>query len=326
MLVGTVLFVEDCVYWYGSQDAISLYTQSEKLSLVGSFYVLLVLAVGVMLIGMYGAYRYVLSSGHRRAPETISILGVLSDAISSKKSLRMGIVAAVVYGLAFAIVSGIIVYQPTVNFSLVYDVASPQWNAAACCGTWGTVPAAIFFVSPNLHLALEFIPLSLLLALLVPLLVGLNVTVALFAIRSRGPIASIRWVGFLGGVVGFFTGCPTCAGLFLASAFGSLGVPSVAVALAPYQTLLVAVSIPILLAGPILTAFALKRSMYASCRLPVRNQVGGGQAGFGGSPGSGETQELLHQPPGKAVQCLSEGLAWLCPKEILDLVSVHHHA
>ena len=267
-LVGTILFLGDCFAWYGSQEAVALYTQSEKLTLVGGFYALLAVAIGAILAGTYSAHRFIRNADYPQSSEAVSIRSVLSDALSSRKLVRVGIVAAIVYGIAFAFVCGVIAYQPSVNFPLVYGVTTLQWDAAACCGTWGTVPAAILFVSPSLHVALEFVPLNILLAVLVPLLVGLNATVSLFALRSRGPITSMRWVGFLGGMVGFFTGCPTCAGLFFASAFSGLGAPSFAVALAPYQALFVAVSIPMLLAGPIITAYAVKRSTYAACRLP----------------------------------------------------------
>ena len=65
-----------------------------------------------------------------------------------------------------------------------------------------------------------------------------------------------------------FTACPTCAGLFLAGSIGGAGT-TLAVALAPFQLLFVAITLPVLLFGPLITALSVKRSYEASCRIPV---------------------------------------------------------
>jgi hypothetical protein len=270
VIVGIVLFVTNCLEWYDSQQTISISGQASAApGLVTTFYLVQAVATTVMLIGMYLTHVSIRTIASRSA--TVSVLSILSDAYATRRFLRMGILAAVFYGLIYAFVSGVIVYQPTVNFSITYGVTAPTWYSATCCGAWGTVPALIFYIAPQFHLAFQFIPLNALFVILLPILVGANVAVAAYSLRSRGPGASAKWIGSVGAVVGFFTGCPTCAGLFFASAFAGLGGPSIAVALAPFQSVFVAVSIPLLLATPVVTAVILRRSMYAACRLPRMN-------------------------------------------------------
>jgi hypothetical protein len=132
----------------------------------------------------------------------------------------------------------------------------------------GTVPALIVYLAPQAHLALQILPLDVLFAFVVPLLVGLNVTVAVHAVRNKDVRANVGWVSSVGILAGLFTGCPTCAGLFLASAFGGLGATSLAVALAPYQMLFVIVSIPLLALSPLLIEFNARRARRAACPVP----------------------------------------------------------
>jgi hypothetical protein len=269
-IIGVALFVTNCLEWYDSQQTISISGQSSAaFGLVTTFYSVQGVATAVLLIGIYLTHLSIRTIASKA--ETVSVLTILSDAFATRRFLRVGVLAAVVYGLIYAFVSGVIVYQPTVNFIATYGVTAPSWYSATCCGAWGTVPAMVLYLAPQFHMAFQFIPLNTLFVLLVPILVGANVTVAAYSLRSRGPGASVKWIGSVGAVAGFFTGCPTCAGLFFASAFAGLGGPSIAVALAPFQSFFVAVSIPLLLATPVVTAVILRRSMYAACRLSRTN-------------------------------------------------------
>ena len=81
----------------------------------------------------------------------------------------------------------------------------------------------------------------------------------------------------LAAVVGLFTACPTCAGLFLASSVGGIGT-TLAVALAPYQLLFIAVTVPVLLLGPLFTALSVKRTYEASCSVPAAVGTGSARA------------------------------------------------
>lgn len=266
---GTVIL--NSLGWYFNQEGFSLFGQAATLALVSRFYVAQGAAMAAIVVGTYMLYRALL--GMRSGTEPPSVRGVLSDALSSRRNLKIGVVAALIYGVAYAFVSSIAVYQPGVNFGLAYGVTSTSWNAAACCGAPGTVPALILYLAPMSHFALQIVPLTALFAVVVPVLVGLNFTVAAHAFRRRQTGSGAKWLSSMGILVGLLTGCPTCAGLFLASAVGGLGATTLAVALAPYQLLFVSVSIPLLLISPVVMAASVRRSLIEACTIP-RNDSG----------------------------------------------------
>jgi len=249
--------------WSSTQNLIG-YSVKDPGSLVLGFYLAQGLSTVLVVVGLYQVYRVLLTQRARGTPTIPSVMG---DALSSGKALRFGAAVAVVYGLVYAFFSSLITYQPTVNFATVYGVSQPGWSYLTCCGDAGTVPKLIVYVSPSLHLGMVLVPLSLLFLFVVPLLVGFNVALSYYALRQSSFPVSGRWLLSSGAVVGLFTACPTCAGLFLASSIGGIGT-TLAVALAPYQLLFIAITIPVLLLGPLFTALSVKRSYEASCRVP----------------------------------------------------------
>jgi hypothetical protein len=264
--VGCFWVALDSAYWYFSQDTIALYAQQSITGLVVGYYAAEVLAVCVVIVGAYIVYKEV--SSETRTSEADSIRAIIAEAITSKTDFYVGAAAAVVYAVIYLIISSVVVFQPSVDFGAAYGVTSPTWAAAACCGSPGTVPALIVYLSPQAHLALQILPLDLLFAVVVPLLVGLNATVASHMIRNKDVRGNVGWLSSIGVLAGLFTGCPTCAGLFLASAVGGLGATSLAIALAPYQILFILVSIPLLAASPMIIAYNARRAMRAACPVP----------------------------------------------------------
>ena len=258
----------DSLGWYSSQQALSLSGRETLLAMVLRFYAAEGLAIAALVAGTYLSYRALRTP--REGPGPLSVAAILSQALSSKKDFWIGSVAATIYAIVYLVISSVLVYQPGVDFRLAYGVTAVSWNAAACCGGPGTVPALTIYLAPQAHLALQVVPLSALFAVMVPILVGLNITVASYAVRSREVRTGTRWVSSIGVLVGLFTGCPTCAGLFLASAVGGLGTTTLAIALVPYQLLFVAISIPLLLVSPVIVAAAIRRSMLAACPIPSR--------------------------------------------------------
>jgi hypothetical protein len=265
--VGCFWVALDSAYWYFSQDNIALYAQQSISSLVVRYYFAEVLAICVVIVGAYLVYQGITSEPG--GVEIDSIRAILSGAITSRKDFYVGVLAAVAYAAVYLIISSVVVFQPSVDFGATYGVTSPTWTAAACCGAAGTVPALIVYLSPQAHLALQVLPLDLLFAVVVPLLVGLNATVASHAVRNKDVRGNVGWMSSIGILAGLFTGCPTCAGLFLAGAVGGLGATSLAIALAPYQVLFILVSIPILAASPLIIAYNARRAMRAACPVPV---------------------------------------------------------
>ena len=274
LIAGALAFGVGCVWiflqsmgWYYAQQSIAVYAQASILALVLRYYAVEGFAILTIVAGVYVMHKSLLSTGENT--DQFSIRTILTNALSSRKDVRLGLVAAVAYAIIYALVSSILVYQPGIDFGAAYGVTTTSWNAAACCGLPGTVPTLLIYVAPQAHLALQVVPLDALFVVLVPILVGMNIAVAAYAVRSQEVRSNTKWFGSIGVLAGLFTGCPTCAGIFLASAVGGLGATSLAVALAPYQTLFILVSIPLLLASPVITAFSIRRSMQAACPVPV---------------------------------------------------------
>ena len=263
---GALVVLLDSLGWYYAQSALALYAQAPLTGLVSRFFLLLGLAAVIVLTGGFLVCRAILATP--ATSDRPSVVSLISDALSSRRAIRVGVLCAALYGLVYAFASSIVVYQPGVDFSLAYGVSTTSWNVAACCGSLGTVPTLIVYLLPQAHLALQLVPLSVLFLVAVPFLVGVNMTVVWYSLSSRQVRVTGGWLTFVGTLVGLFTGCPTCAGLFLASTLGGVGATTLSVALSPYQLLFILVSIPLLVVSPAVTAALLRRSMYAACRLP----------------------------------------------------------
>jgi hypothetical protein len=261
----------DSAGWFFSQQYYALNDQQTLVGLVLRYYLVEVVAIVVVFAGAFLTYRGVIR--WKESSEQDSVRYLIADALSSRRDFRIGIAVAIVYAFAYLVISSILVYQPNVDFASVYGVSSPGWAAAGCCGTVGTIPALVVYIAPQAHLALQLVPLDLLFAAVVPMLVGFNVTVAVHALRNQAVRTKVGWLGTVGVLVGLFTGCPTCAGIFLAGAIGGLGATSLAVALAPYQVLFIAVSIPFLAITPILVSLNSQRAMRA-CAIPAPGSAG----------------------------------------------------
>lgn len=260
--VATGLILAQMAGWYLAQDGLSV--SGGGAQGVPVFFAT-ELALALLLVASLVYFGKTLAGSAKNSLGTVE--GVIGSSLASKKDLRIGVVAGLVYVALYSVVSGILVYQPTVNFSQVYGVSSPSAIYSPCCGALGGTPSLYLYL-PEAHLALQVLPADLLMLVTVPFLVGLNVLVASFALRNRPTGTGAAWLGGMGAIVGLFTSCPTCAGYFLAGAFGGIGASSAAVVLAGYQLLFVLLSVPLLVVSPLLVGASLKRAFLASCRLP----------------------------------------------------------
>ncbi len=260
--VGLSVAFFNMFYWAGIQDIVSTEVKSPA-QIVFDFYIAQAVSTVLVVIGLYQVYRAVAAT---KAGSTPSILSVMKEALASRRAVRVGAAVAIVYAALYAFASSLIAYQPTVDFAKVYGVSHPAW-AVFTTGATGAAPA-IYLYLPSAHLGMQLLPLTLLFIFLVPILVGFNVVLSFYALRLSSFPQTSRWLATSGAVFGLFTACPTCAGLFLASSIGGVGT-ALAVALAPFQLLFVAVTLPVLLIGPLFTAMSVKKSYEASCRLPT---------------------------------------------------------
>lgn len=206
------------------------------------FYALLLAAMACSAWGARRMHSGIAASG-------TGALGRAAAATLARRPRRVFVVTLAVYGTAFALMSGTLVYQPGVSFSHHYGADIPSIEVAPCCDAPGYMPKALVYVTDSV--GLQVVPVNLVLQAAVSWLVAMNMsiaTVALSASRAR------RGVPGVGAITGLFVACPACAGSAASVILGTASGIALGVALAQAQTALIAVSIPVLLATPVLLA------------------------------------------------------------------------
>ena len=267
--VGSTLTLLQMLIWFYAQTVIWTSGGTTAEGQVTSFFFLESASLLLVLLGSYSLYRG-LEPPIGRADGRWSVAEVLVNAVKSRRDVRIGVTVGILYAIFYAVVSSMIVYQPSVDFAQAYGVTSTSWSAVACCGGYGSIPMIVVYLLPPLHLGLQLVPLDLMLLVVIPILIAFNFAVASFAFRNRPTGSRLTWLSGFGAAVALFTSCPTCAGYFLGSSLGGLAATSLAVALAPYQVAFVVVSVPVLLLSPLLVARNISRGLRDGCRIEGR--------------------------------------------------------
>jgi len=239
---------------------------SEVFVVIYAYFTLALDIVGLCLL-FYGLTNVLTRWPPAEASGTRSSLsGTLAAPFVYSRYSRLLLASAFAYGLFYAFASGTVVFQPAFSFSEAYHVGIPSVAIATCCGPIGEAPQAVAYLSQ--HLGLLFIPVNLLLLFSISWLVGLNASFAGFALSFRTKNARIGWLGGTGAFIGLFTSCPTCAGLAIVSVLGGTGALSASFFLGSLRTIFVAISIPILVAVPLLSARSLNTFNGKNCVIP----------------------------------------------------------
>ena len=219
------------------------------------FYIILIACFGAIF---YGLYLYHKEKARKKETDLLSIIAQVTW---NRKSKRVFIITFVGYGIFFSLASGILIYQPQIDFEYHYGAKIPSGFVAPCCDGPGYMPKVIVYLTN--HLGLQVIPINLVLQVTVSSLVGLNTAIAVSAyqISKKGSGASS-----VGAVTGLFVACPTCAGTFLSIFVGTASGIAISSALIQMQTLFIALSIPILLVTPFILAKKLQNPD-GSCKI-----------------------------------------------------------
>ncbi|MDG6942331.1 MAG: hypothetical protein JRN34_05350 [Nitrososphaerota archaeon] len=249
-----------------------------KSMLLGSYAFAAVFLAGLLLIGI-GLGLYVRDQarglvGVSSIPVTPSFF--IPYLLSTKRYRRYFLASTILYGVLYAFVTSMVVYQPTVNFAQVYNATFPSAFVSVCCGPPLSVPTVTAYLMN--HVGLYIVPFDVLLLFTVAPLVGLNVAFAAFARDAGAGGASKYGLGGIGAMVGLFTGCPACAGLFLAGSIGGTGAVAFASLVSYYQPEFIAASLPALLLTLYLVSRSLARAYSGGCPIPrqaERTPVGG---------------------------------------------------
>jgi hypothetical protein len=219
------------------------------------FYITLVAAFGAIALGMY---RYHKEKVESKGSDLSTIIAL---ATWNSKSRKIFVATFIGYGVFFSLISGTLVYQPEVNFSIHYGAEIPSGFIAPCCDSPGYMPKIIIYLTE--HVGLQIIPINLVLQIIVSYLVALNASIAINAYRisKKGSGAST-----IGAATGLFIACPTCAGTFLSIFIGTASGIALSIALTQLQTLFIAISIPVLIITPYVMAKKL-RNADGSCKI-----------------------------------------------------------
>jgi hypothetical protein len=269
IFVGMLAISLPLVAYFAITQSITILTIEAARSLEYLSYIVLVTLIAGLLSTFIGSLSF-LSTTRKTAIEGPQPLPVLvARLLGGRRYYLTFALAAVTYGIFYAIVSGIIVYRPGENFVQEYLVQIPSVIVSVCCGPVGYLPAFTVYVTNNLGLLI--IPSNIILMILVSCLVGLNAALVIGEYDNRPKSASKRWLAGLGAMTGLFTACPTCASLFFASIAGAVGTTAVVSALANSQPLFVAVTLPLLLLAAFLSASNLKKALYGNCAIKPEN-------------------------------------------------------
>jgi hypothetical protein len=219
------------------------------------FYIILLACFGAITYGLYIFHR---EKVERKEKDLFTIIALTTW---NSKSRKIFLVTFVCYGIFFSLISGTLIYQPEVTFSIHYGATIPSGFVAPCCGEPGYMPKIIVYLTE--HIGLQIIPINLVLQVIVSYLVGLNTAIAVsaFTVSRKG-----RGMSTIGSATGLFIACPTCAGTFLSVFVGTASGIALTIALTQLQTLFIAIAIPILLITPFVMAKKL-RNADGSCKI-----------------------------------------------------------
>jgi hypothetical protein len=174
------------------------------------------------------------------------------------KYWKIMIISALGYGIFFGFLSQIFIYRGDISFTGI-GITVPSINIITCCNNIpGYIPMLAAYITN--HFLILLIPINVILAVVISVLVGFNISLNLFAYKKMTRMQGTKKISFvesIGVTTGLFIGCPTCAGSLFAAlfGFGTTGGTAAAVALlAPFQTLFIIVSIPALIISPFLIA------------------------------------------------------------------------
>ncbi len=223
--------------------------------------VLTIIFLSLLFVG-YGIYR-IFKAEQRLETNTNSLMSYITAAFLDNKYWKVMAISAIIYGIFFGFLSQIFIYRYDISFS-EQGITVPSVNVIPCCNMPGYVPMLTVF--PTDHFLIMIIPINIILAVIVSVLVGFNISLALYAFKLEKAqnTKRVSFVGSVGAISGLFVGCPTCAGSLFSMLLGySLGT-TMAV-LAPFQTLFILISIPSLILAPFLIGRRI-RSRY-SCKL-----------------------------------------------------------
>lgn len=206
----------------------------------------------------YGIYL-IFRAETARAYSMGNRLGIyLTITFTDIKYWRIMIISSILYWICFGFLSQILLYEPDNSF-IEDGVKIPSIVITPCCNLLGYVPMLSTYLTD--HFMILIIPVNFALSIAVSAMVGFNislmVSILTMARRSLGEKRKLSVIGGIGITTGLFVGCPTCAGSLI-SMFAGFGSGVAISVLAPFQALLLMISIPTLAMSPFIISKFMK--------------------------------------------------------------------
>lgn len=227
----------------------SLFSSNQSLPEVDKLYNLAIAVIFLILVSLaaigYGSYLILQSESSRPNSER-SYLGYISRILTNRTYWLIFIVSSIFYGVFFGFLSQILIYHED-----VVGNTTPSISVTLCCNYPGYVPMITIQLTELFSILI--IPLNLILAIVVSTLVGINFALNASFLRTFKDQSPRKFsiASTFGMFSGLFIGCPTCAGSLFSIIVG-FGTSAAVSILAPFQSLFIAISIPILVVTPLL--------------------------------------------------------------------------
>lgn len=232
---------------YSFRDTSILQPKSQGLYQLAN--IVIILTIVCLVFGVYATFN-IIKYSDGAGSNADNALGHIGRILENKYYFNLMVISSLLYGIFFAFLSRILIYFPIDSLSQD-SLNIPTIALTVCCGPPGYFPMAAIRLTENFSLL--FIPLNIILAVSISLLIGVNVALNLHSVRliRLRKSKNISIISTSSAFAGLFIGCPTCAGSILFTSLG-LGAGTSTLFLAPYQTLFMLISLPILLLTPLL--------------------------------------------------------------------------
>jgi len=202
----------------------------------------------------YGIYRIL--KAQQQIVNTSSTLYYIAKVFSDSKYLKIMVISSIGYGIIFGFLSQIFIYNNNISF-MEQGILVPSVNIVPCCNIPGYVPMFTAYLTD--HFLVLLIPINIILAITVSVLVGFNFALNAYTLKltrmSENKVSLMQSIGLTGGL---FVGCPTCAGSIFSTLLGFSAGTTIA-ALALFQTLFIAITVPALIITPLLIIHKIRR-------------------------------------------------------------------
>jgi hypothetical protein len=211
-------------------------------------YAILAITVASLASIGYGICR-ILKAECQGVANINSTMYYIATVFSENRYQKIMVISSIGYGIIFGFLSQIFIYKSNISF-IDQGIMIPSVNIVPCCNVPGYVPMFTAYLTD--HFLVLLIPINIILAVTVSALVGFNFALSFYTLRltrmSKNKSSFFQSIGLTGGL---FVGCPTCAGSIFSALLG-FGAGTTIAALALFQTLFIAITIPALVITPLL--------------------------------------------------------------------------